>query len=151
MKWPLIVLAVLTGWGSAQAQIYRCDTATGVEFSEEPCGESAEVVQLEESTSGINGGPPEEVVEELAEKKAQRAEDREKRLEAAARAPRYLPNPSPQVIVQQQGYYPGYLWGPNRPHKPNRPVRPPYQRPPPPRPQPVPPSNGGNMVLKPLR
>lgn len=143
MRWLLFLLALLAG--SVQAQIYRCETADGVEFSDEPCGKSAQVVQLEESTSGISGGPPDAVREELAEKKARRAEQREQRREAAARAPRPQPAPPAQVIVEQPAFYPGYWW------RPNRPGRPPHHRPlPSPSPQPRPPANNGNSVLKPL-
>ncbi len=140
MKWSLIFLAILAG--HAQAQIYRCDTAAGVEFSDQPCGESATIVVVDDSTSGIEIGPPEAVREQLAERKAQRAEEREERREAAARAPRQAPPPQ-QVIVETPRFYPGYWWRPNRP---NRPHRPPVHRP---LPQPVPPPNDGSMVLKP--
>lgn len=142
MRWLPLLLAVLTS--SVQAQIYRCETSGGIEFSDEPCGKSAEVVQLEESTSGISGGPPEAVKKDLADKKAKRAEERKKRREEAARTARYQPAPPPQIIVERPGFYPGYWW------RPNRPGRPPHHRPPPVRPQPRPPTNSGNSVLKPL-
>lgn len=142
MRWIWLFSALLAS--AVQAQIYRCDTSEGVEFSDEPCGKSAEVVQLEENTSGISGGPPEAVRKDLAEKKAQRAQDREERREAAALAERTRPAPPVQVLVEQPVFYPGYWW------RPNRPGRPPHSRPPPDRPQPRPPSNDGNPVLKPL-
>jgi hypothetical protein len=136
MKWiPAMLLALAT---AAQAQIYRCETADGVEFSDEPCGKDATVVHLEEATSGISGGPPEVVRQQLADKKAQRAEDREKRLEALARAPQ--PAPAPPVIIQQPVFYPGYWWRPNLP---------PHHRPLPGPPKPPPPDRG-NPVLRPL-
>jgi hypothetical protein len=135
--WPVcLLLAVPT----AQAQIFRCETPEGVVFSDRPCDDAAEIVELEGESQGVSGGPPEEVRDYLAERRTERAEAREAAREARA-AP---PPPQPVTIIQQPTTYP-YAWpafgyprppgwrppGWRPPLKPEQPIAPPPpQRPP---------------------
>ncbi len=127
----------------AAAQIYRCETPQGLVFADAPCGETSEVVELEESTSGISGGPSEEVREYLALKRQERSDERQARREAAAAAAAAAPPPQP-VVIEQPVAYPGF-WGRyprprppgNRPPRPERPIAP------------VPDPGSGDTVLRP--
>lgn len=124
------LLAAFLAVPRAHGQIYRCETAQGIVFSDSPCSDEAEVVELEEDTAGISGGPPEHVRTYLAEKRDERAEDREARQERRIRdAQRQARQPvtlQREVIVP--GYWPGYPRPRppiNRPRPPDRPTRPP--------------------------
>ena len=114
----LLLLAVAT----AEAQIYRCETAQGPVFTDSPCGAQAEVVTLADESSGISLGPSEEVRDYLDSQRAERAAEREERqrmppAQAAA----------PVGPVENRSYgYPVY-WPRN--HRPNRPNRPRPERP----------------------
>lgn len=117
----LLVIPLVAG-GPARAEIYRCETPKGVVFSDRECGESAELVTLENDSAGIAIGPSDEVRERLAEQRAERAEERAARAERRANQP--PPPPAPVVIERRVGY--PYWWG----------NRPPVLRPPPERPRP---------------
>lgn len=133
---------------SAQAQIFRCDTQQGLVFSDTPCSAEAEVVTIENDSSGISGGTSDEVRAQLAQKKEQRAQEREQARKLRASrppSPVYVPVPVEQTVI-----YPGvWPWRPgHRPH------------PRPPRPQPKPertgitpllPGSGGSLIRIPER
>ena len=131
---------------STADEIYRCETETGVVFTDLECGGEGEgeKVVLAPETSGIKPGPPEEVRAYLAQKREERAEALRKEWEWAARQP--APAPAPVVIERPVGY--PYWWGghgyrpPRPPLRPEPPVAPPVR--PPLRP-------GGGDVLRPLR
>lgn len=132
--------------GAAGDDIYRCETPSGVVFTDLECGAEGEgeVVVLEPDTAGITPGPPEEVREYLAQKRAERAEALRKEWEWAARQP--APAPAPVIIEQRVGYpywLGGYGYRPPRPPlRPEPPIAPPLR--PPARP-------GGGDVLRPIR
>jgi hypothetical protein len=120
----------------AQAQIYRCDGDQGPVYSDKPCGEQAEVVTVQDSSSGISPGPSDDVKDYLASKREERANDR-----AQQQAAPNNPAQPPLVVTEGQNYgYPVY-W----PGNGNRPVRP---KPQPPI-QPPPDLEPGGSVLRP--
>lgn len=143
----MLLISLLLISSFAEAQIFRCETVDGLVFSDTPCSKQAEVVDVENGSSGISGGPSEEVKAELEQKKADRAEQREQARELqatrAAQQPVYVPVPVEQSVI-----YPGdWPWRP-RPHP----------RPPRPRPQPVQPTlppmlpdSGGGTIRFPRR
>lgn len=126
-KW-LAGLLLMTAL-EAQAQIYRCETAEGLVYSDQRCSAEASEVQLAEDSQGLGGGPSEEVRAYLDQKRQERAEQREN---AAQRAQ----EPSTTVIVQPAqpaepaALLPGYL----RPVRPVHPIVRPRPRPERPRP-----------------
>lgn len=138
---PFIILALLLAAPAAGGEIFRCQTADGLVFSDRPCGDEAVVVTIEEQSAGITPGPPEEVREYLAQKRDEREEERAERRRAAREAAaRGAPSP---VITVEQPAYPAW-WGPS-PYPPQRP-RPPHNRPRPqppllPLPEPLPPAD----------
>jgi hypothetical protein len=140
----LLFLFLAVGDARADSEIYRCETPDGLVFSDEPCSDAAQLIEVEDHSSGISGGPPEEVRNYLAEQRDAREQERKDRLQARAMAP--PPAPPPQIItVEQPVFYPGYWW---------RPQRPPHHRPKPERPQrpvepPGPPTSGN--VMRPRR
>jgi len=146
MNWLLITLLLTAA--SAEAQIFRCETPDGLIFSDSPCSAEAEVVNVDNVSAGISGGPSEEVKAELAEKKAQRAEEREQARKLRASQPPqpvYLPAPAGQTVI-----YPGY-W-------PWRPDYRPHPEPPGPQPKPEPyarppllPDSDGSLIRIPKR
>ena len=104
------------------AQIYRCDTPEGPVFSDEMCGTEARLVELEEDSQGLGGGPSEEVREYLDQKRQERAEERE----SARQVPPLQPAPAtPSQPVENVALLPGYL----RPVRPGRPIAKPRPRP----------------------
>ena len=146
MKWLLIILAFVS---TAEAQIYRCETPAGTVFSDTRCSSQAELMTVEDLSSGIEGGPSEAVVAELDKKRAQREEDRQEarklRATQASQQPLYVPAPVEQTVV-----YPGlWPWRPGpRPHP-----RPPHARPKPAQPSLPPdlPVSGGGTIQFPRR
>lgn len=142
MKYLVIILLLM--FSAAEAQIYRCDGPQGVEFSDRPCGEDAEVVTLAQETSGVSIGPSEEVREALARKREQRAADRAAQAQARAAAP---PPAQVQIIERPVATYPAF-WS----HRPG--ARPPHNRPGggrpdrprPPIEPPQPPPQSGNVL-----
>jgi hypothetical protein len=149
----LLACLALYSPAALQAQIYRCETPQGVVFADTPCGAEAAVVELRQETAGVSIGPGEEVREYLAQRRTERSEQREARLQAQASADA---QPAPQVITVQQpllapGFWPGYfrprppLNRPDRPGQPNQPARPgrPGQILPEPAPRP------GNSIINP--
>lgn len=139
MKWSLLSLLLIVTV-SAEAQIFRCDTPNGLVFSDTPCSGQAEVVDVVNGSSGISGGPSDEVKAELEQKKADRAEEREeaRKLQASqVQQPVYVPTPVDQSVI-----YPG-VW-------PWRPGVRPHPRPPRPRPKPVEPilPDSGNGTIR---
>lgn len=115
------------------AQVYRCDTPQGVVFSDERCGEQAEVVEFDQDSSGVTIDPPEQVSDYLVRKREEREEAREAYRESLAASPPPVIYPAPYPE-----YYPVYrrpIFGP--PFHPHPPVRPPRPEPPP---RPAPPS-----------
>lgn len=103
----------------ASAQIFRCETPEGPVFSDRLCGEAAEVVQLRADTAGLGGGASEEVRAYLAQKRDERAAERETAQDRDSQAPA----PAPQVIEQPVMYWP-MMHRPDRPHDRPRPERP---------------------------
>ena len=137
MKALLTVL--LLAAPAVQAEIYRCDGPQGLVYSDKPCGEQAEVVTVDESSSGISMGPPEEVRDYLASQREERATEREEKQRAQAARPA-----APVTVpVYESAGYPVY-W-PNAGY-PNRPGRPPRPRPEPPIVDQPGPGNGGSLV-----
>jgi len=125
----------------AQAQIYRCDTPQGPVFSDERCGSEAQVVELREETTGLGGGPSEEVRAYLDQKREERADKRQNA------PPPFAKNQAEPVEVQTQ---PPVVYGVNRPYPGRRPARP-IERPRPSRPETTPPPEeaGSASVLRP--
>ena len=138
MKALLTVL--LLAAPAAQAEIYRCDTPQGPVFADKPCGEQAEVVTVDEGSSGISMGPPEEVRDYLDEQREERATEREERMQAQAARP-VAPVSVPAYEYESDGYP---VYWPNSGY-PNRP-RPPRPSPEPPIVDQPGPGNGGSLV-----
>lgn len=145
MKWLLVTMLLFIA--SAEAQIFRCETQQGLVFSDTPCSAEAEIVDVESDSSGITAGTSDEVLAQLAQKKEQRALEREQaRKLKASQQPVYMPAPVEQTVI-----YPG-IW-------PYRPSYRPYPRPP--RQQPNPgqggrppmllPESGGSLLQIPKR
>ena len=134
----IIVLALAAS--AAQGDIYRCESAQGVVFSDLPCGDEPVLVEISDDSAGITPGPPEEVRDYLAQKREEREEDRAERQRAAREA---ASRTSPPVVTVERPVYPAW-WGPS-PYPPLRP-RPPHNRPRPqpplmPLPEPLPPAD----------
>jgi hypothetical protein len=145
---PLLILSLLAAApAAAEDKIYRCETDEGIVFSDRACGESAEVVEIESSSAGIDIGPPDEVREKLARNREARAEAWAEQQKALAQAP--PPPPVQPVIIERQVGYPWWgLPGFGRPPGARPPLRP---RPEPPVAPPVRPPlrPGGGDVLRP--
>jgi len=127
-KLPLLcLLAPALGF----AQIYRCDTPQGTTFSDFPCSQAATVVELQEDSAGLGGGPSEEVRKYLAEKREERAKERaDDRLQASP-APVVQPDPNRENPTWQ--YWPRPIQQPTQRPKPERPEasqQPEYETPP---------------------
>ncbi len=140
MKVLLPALVLVSSF--AEAQIYRCETPQGLVFSDMPCGEQAELVSIEEDSSGIAPGPQQETREYLAQKREERAEARKENAQLRATRPQ-----TPVVVPEQQPVvYPAY-WPAYR--NPQRPIR----RPGPGRPSRpiVDPDIGGTVIRRPDR
>ena len=106
-----------------EAQIYRCETSQGPVFSDTLCGDQAELITIEDDSSGITPGPPDETREYLAQKREERAEARKEKTQAQVfRAQNPVVHPE-QQLVEYPAYWPaGRYW--HRPiHRP-RPARP---------------------------
>lgn len=88
MKTRAIVCLVLLAPNFGVAQIYRCDTPEGPVFSDSKCGSEARQVIMREESRGLGGGPSEEVLAYLEQKRRERAEEREK-------APLFTPRDAP--------------------------------------------------------
>lgn len=145
----LLCLLVGSPLLAAEAQIYRCETPKGIVYSDRECGESAEVVEIEDTSQGIEPGPPEEVREYLADKREERAKALEESRKAVAQAP---PPPPPPVVIER-GVVSPFLWpgyGYQRPPvlRPKPPYRP---RPEPPIEPPLRPPQRPGDTLRPLR
>lgn len=131
----ILFIALILAVPAAEAQIYRCETPDGTVFADEPCGEGAKVVTIEEDSSGITAGPPEEVRGYLVRKREERADEQEARQRAQAAQPPgpvYVPVPVEQPVI-----YPGYWWRHPRPHPPR------------PEPPPEPPPDPGSVLRLP--
>ena len=120
LYFALALVASLT-----EAEIYRCETSQGPVFSDMLCGNQAELITIEDDSSGITSGPTEETREYLAQKREERAEARKEKARAQvfrARNPVVLPEQRP---VENPAYWPAdrYWRRPiNRP-RPDRPSR----------------------------
>jgi len=121
LYFALALVAPLT-----EAQIYRCETSQGPVFSDTLCGDQAELITIEDDSSGITPGPQDETLEYLALKREERAEARKEKAQA-----RISRSQNPVVVpVQQPVEYPAYwptgrFW--HRPihrPRPDRPSRP---------------------------
>lgn len=139
MKALLTVL--LLAAPAVQAEIYRCDGPQGPVYADKPCSEQAEVVTVDEASSGISMGPSEEVRDYLASQREERASEREERQRMQAARPAA---PVTVPVYESEGYP---VYWPNAGY-PNRPIRP---RPPRPGPEPPivdgpGPGNGGSLV-----
>lgn len=82
-----ILLCLLVLPVTVQGQIYRCDTPAGLVFSDERCGEDASLVIVSDESSGLGGGPPEEVREYLDQKRQERAGLRSEKAQFHPRQP----------------------------------------------------------------
>jgi len=80
---PILLLALA---GTAHAEIYKCTGADGrPQFSDKPCADDAEVVELKEGNSGISIGP-ESDFRQIKHSNAKRDYDRDiARIEGAIR------------------------------------------------------------------
>ena len=125
MAHRLLIIALIAAPAAAFGQVYRCDTPQGVVFSDERCGEQAEVVEFEEDSSGVTIDPPDEVSDYLAQKREEREEAREAYRDSLAAAPRPVVYPEPEEPYHYYDY--GYRYPIFYP--PLHP-RPPIQRPP---------------------
>ncbi|WP_150911541.1 DUF4124 domain-containing protein [Marinobacter halotolerans] len=57
LKVVAMAAGVLIGWpGPAAAEIYRCESETGVRFADEPCGDGAEKITVQDNRIGGNFG-----------------------------------------------------------------------------------------------
>jgi hypothetical protein len=132
----------------AAAQIYRCETGDGVVFSDRECGPAAEIVEIEDATSGVSIGPPQEVRDRLAQQREAWAEEAQARREALAREP---PPPSQPVVIERRVGVPYWGWpGAGYPRPPGNRPRPPIE--PPVEPPVTPPGRpGGGNVMRPPR
>ena len=121
----LLLWFVFLAASAAQAEIYRCDTPEGPVFSDQACGDEATSITLDEDSSGISGGPPEEVRESLAAKRQAREEARARQREQSARRSDreviYLPGDNSDPVFWPGRGYPNR---PNRPPRPEHPVQP---------------------------
>ncbi len=141
----LLAFALSTSEGLRADEIYRCETETGVVFTDIECagGDQGEVVTLAPETAGITPGPPEEVRQYLAQKREERAEALRREVEWAARQP----PPAPAPVVVEQRIATPYWWGgygyrpPRPPIRPEPPVAPRLRQPP----------GSGGSVLRPSR
>lgn len=119
MKAGVFMLAmscILLVGTSLAAVIYRCDTPRGPVYSDEVCGSNSETVELRDESSGVGGGPPEEVRAYLDLKRQERAEARDTatRLSQPAAVPVVV---AQEPAVQQVAFWPGRA----RPGRPGRP------------------------------
>ena len=121
MKVSILGLALAASF--AEAQVYRCETPQGLVFSDLPCGEQAELITIEENSSGIAPGPDGETREYLAQKREERAEAREENARTwVTRSNTPVAVPVQQPVVSP-AYWPAYR-GPHRPIQRPRPGRP---------------------------
>lgn len=123
MNHRLVITALLLVAPAANGQVYRCDTPQGVVFSDERCGEQAQVVEFEEDSSGVTIDPPEEVSDYLEQKREQREEAREQYRDSIASAPPPVLYPVPEQPYRYYDYRYPVFYPPIHP-------RPPIQRPP---------------------
>lgn len=72
-RW-IFLLAVLPA--ISFAQVYKCETADGIVFSDQKCATDAEEVALESETGGLGVAPSNEERVELLEKRLDREEQR---------------------------------------------------------------------------
>jgi len=77
----ITALIALSGTSMAMAQIYKCDGPDGPIYSDQKCAPSAETFELSES-AGLSGISDEEL-SELAEKKSERDQARNRSTEGA--------------------------------------------------------------------
>ena len=122
----VLLFALVLAASFTEAQIYRCETSQGPVFSDTLCGDQAELITIEDDSSGITPGPSDETREYLAQKREERAEARREKAQAQlfrAQNPLVVPQQQP---VEYPAYWPAdrYRHRPIQRPRPDRPSRP---------------------------